>query len=70
MKTKSKDGNIRDYADVTQLVVLANLEGINAELIRQGMSQPERLLQLNQIAISQMKSLLGIKSLNKLDQGK
>jgi hypothetical protein len=51
-------------------VVLANLEGINAELIRQGMSQPERLLQLNQIAISQMKSLLGIKSLNKLDQGK
>ena len=34
-----KEGNIRDYSDVTQLVVLANLEGINAELIRQGLSQ-------------------------------
>jgi hypothetical protein len=67
-ENKSKDGTIRDYADVTQLVVLANLEGINAELIRQGLSQPERLLQLNQIAISQMKSLLGLSSLNKLFQ--
>lgn len=38
-----KDGNIRDYANVTQLVVLANLEGINAELIRQGLSQPKTL---------------------------
>src|SRR3989338_1624492 len=41
-----KDGNIRDYADVTQLVVLANLEGINAELIRRGLPQDERLMQL------------------------
>lgn len=61
-ENKGKDGNIRDYADVTQLVVLANLEGINAELIRQGLSQPERLLQLNQIAITQMQSLLGSSS--------
>ncbi|MBI2267871.1 MAG: KilA-N domain-containing protein [Candidatus Blackburnbacteria bacterium] len=65
-ENKSKDGNIRDYADVTQLVVLANLEGINAELIRQGLSQPDRLLQLNQIAISQMQSLLGSSSVKKL----
>ena len=65
-ENKGKDGNIRDYADVTQLVVLANLEGINAELIRQGLSQPERLLQLNQIAISQMQSLLGSSSVKKL----
>lgn len=63
---KGKDGNIRDYADVTQLVVLANLEGINAELIRRGLSQPERLLQLNQIAITQMQSLLGSSSVKKL----
>ena len=63
---KNKDGNIRDYADVTQLVVLSNLEGINAELIRQGLSQPDRLQQLNQIAITQMKSLLGSNSVNKL----
>ena len=61
-----KDGNIRDYADVTQLVVLANLEGINAELIKKGISQPERLIQLNQSAISQMKSLLGNPSIKKL----
>lgn len=65
-ENKGKDGKIRDYADVTQLVVLANLEGINAELIRQGLSQPERLLQLNQIAISQMQSLLGSSSVKKL----
>src|SRR3989344_7328649 len=54
-----KDGNVRDYADVTQLVVLANLESINAELIRQGLPQPDRLVQLNKIAIVQMQSLLG-----------
>ncbi|OGK27031.1 DNA-binding protein [Candidatus Roizmanbacteria bacterium RIFCSPHIGHO2_02_FULL_40_13b] len=61
-----KDGNIRDYEDVTKLVVLANLEGINAELIKKGISQPERLIQLNQSAISQMKSLLGNPSIKKL----
>lgn len=65
---KGKDGNIRDYADVTQLVVLANLEGINAELIRQGLSQPERLVQLNQIAITQMQSLLGGNGVKKLEE--
>lgn len=65
-ENKGKNGNIRDYADVTQLVVLANLEGINAELIRLGLSQPNRLLQLNQIAISQMQSLLRNSSIRKL----
>ena len=62
----SKDGNVRDYADVTQLVVLANLEGINAELIRRGLPQNERLTQLNQIAITQMRSLVGNASIKKL----
>lgn len=61
-----KDGNIRDYADVTQLVVLANLEGINAELIKQEISQSERLVQLNQTAISQIQSLVGNTSIKKL----
>ena len=61
-----KEGNIRDYADVTQLVVLANLEGMNAEFIRQEISQSDRLVQLNQIAIAQMKSILGSSSLKKL----
>jgi len=63
---KEKEGNIRDYVDVTQLVVLANLEGINAELIKQEISQSERLVYLNQIAISQMQSLLGSLSIKKL----
>ena len=62
-----KDGNIRDYCNVTQLVVLANLEGINAELIRQNLSQPERLIKLNQIAFSQIKSLLNNSSIKKLE---
>jgi hypothetical protein len=51
-------GNIRDEATIEQLVVLSNLESINAVLIQQGLEQPERLKQLNQIAINQMKSLV------------
>lgn len=60
------DGNIRDYSDVTQLVVLANLEGINAELIRDKMPQSKRLIKLNQIAIIQMRSILGNTNIKKL----
>jgi hypothetical protein len=60
------DGNLRDYADVTQLVVLANLESLNAELIRQGIPPSERLLALNRTAITQMKSLTSNPSLKKL----
>jgi hypothetical protein len=51
-------GNIRDYATLEQLVVLSNMESINALLIHQGFSQPQRLIQLNKTAITQMKSLL------------
>jgi len=53
-----KEGNMRDYATLEQLVVLSNMESINALLIRQGLSQKERLLQLNNTAITQMKSLV------------
>jgi hypothetical protein len=53
------DGNMRDYATLEQLVVLSNMESINALLIRQGLSQGERLTQLNITAITQMKSLVG-----------
>ena len=60
------DGNLRDYTNVTQLVVLANLESLNAELIRQDISQSNRLLALNQTAITQMKSLTANQSLKKL----
>jgi hypothetical protein len=58
------EGNIRDEATIEQLVVLSNLESINAVLIHQNLTQPERLLQLN------MKSLLGNINLKKLNLGK
>lgn len=62
---KSK-GNIRDDADIQQLVVLSNLESINSVLIQDGKSQSERLIQLNKIAITQMKSLIENKNIKKL----
>lgn len=52
-----KGGNIRDYANVSQLVCLSNLENLNAVFINEGISQSERLAKLNAIAISQMKVL-------------
>jgi len=61
-----QNGNIRDFASLEQLVVLSNMESINALLIRQGSPQSERLLQLNKVAITQMKSLLANNSLRKL----
>lgn len=51
------DGNMRDHVTVEQLLVLANLEGMNAELIHMSLSQGERLKRLNQIAIRQMRVL-------------
>ncbi|HSO86059.1 MAG TPA: KilA-N domain-containing protein [Draconibacterium sp.] len=65
-------GNIRDSARIEQLVVLSNMESINAVLIRQGLPQSERLVQLNKIAIAQMTSLVnakGLKSIHKLTSG-
>ena len=61
-----KKGNIRDYANVSQLVCLANLENLNAVFINDGLPQNKRLLKLNQIAISQMKILLSDTSNNLL----
>jgi len=52
-----KTGNIRDYADISQLVCLSNLENLNALFINENLSQQERLVQLNNIAIHQMKLL-------------
>lgn len=66
-ENKNKGGNMRDYADVTQLVCLANLEGLNAEFIKMGMTQKERLIKLNESAISQMKSLIGSAGIKKLE---
>lgn len=61
-------GNIRDAATLEQLVVLSNLESINSVLIRQGLNQTKRLTQLNQIAITQMTSLVNNSNLKKLNK--
>jgi len=60
------EGNIRDHAPLEQLVVLTNLESLNAVLIRQGLPQPERLRKLNEIAISQMRTLLADNNVKRL----
>lgn len=60
-----KKGNIRDYATIEQLLIIANMESFNAILIENGMSQGERLKQLNAMAISQMRTLQG-RDLSKL----
>ena len=65
-----KEGNIRDYSTIEQLLVLANLESMNAEFIRMGLPQGERLRKLNGIAIQQLKSLMGNTSIKKLGYGK
>jgi hypothetical protein len=60
------EGNIRDSSTLEQLVVLSNMESINALLVQQNLPQNERLIQLNKVAIAQMKSLVESKSFNKL----
>jgi len=65
-----KEGNLRDYSTVEQLLVLANLESMNAEFIRMQLPQDERLRKLNTIAIQQLKSLVGNVNLKKLGDGK
>lgn len=59
-------GNLRDNATAEQLIVLANLEAINAELIRQGLGQDERVIRLNEAAITQMRSVITSASLHQL----
>jgi hypothetical protein len=60
------EGNLRDHATMEQLVVLSNMENINAMLIQQQLPQSQRLTQLNKMAISQMKSLIRNNGLKKL----
>ena len=61
-------GNMRDEASIEQLVILSNMESINALLIEQGLTQKDRLIQLNKVAITQMKSLLSNNPLKKLKE--
>ncbi len=64
-----KTGNVRDYANVSQLVCLANLETLNAHLIQQSLAQSERLALLNNTAIQQMRLLTEERSIKKLEGG-
>ena len=61
-----QSGNMRDAATLEQLVVLSNLESINAVLIHQGLGAKDRLVQLNAIAITQMRSLSGLNAMQQL----
>ncbi len=55
-------GNIRDYATINELICLSNMENLNAVFINEGLSQKERLIKLNQIAIQQMRVLTEVES--------
>lgn len=67
---KAKKGNIRDNATIEQLIILTNLESYNAELIKEGYPQSERLDKLNKTAISQAKSLISNPSFKKIKDTK
>lgn len=56
----NQEGNIRDHASINQLICLSNMESMNSVLIESGISQQERLLKLNEMAIRQMEILFGI----------
>ncbi len=62
-----KRGNIRDYANINQLICLSNLENYNALFIEQGISQKERLLSLNRLAIKQMKIIQNKEERNQIE---
>ncbi len=61
------DGNMRDHATIEQLLVLANIEGMNAEFIHMALAQGDRLKRLNQIAIRQMQTLTAQSAVQRLE---
>jgi len=65
-QNSSVKGNMRDEAVIQQLIVLSNMESMNAELIKQGIPQNERLVILNKMAIEQMNAILGSSAIKKL----
>ena len=72
-KNSNLEGNMRDYANILQLVILVNLENLNAEMIEQGIEQSKRLYKLNQIAKKQfgiLQGTAGIKKIENLDTKK
>ena len=67
MERPDADGNIRDEATIRQLIVLSNMESMNAELIKLGVSQGERAVRLNRMAIEQMRTLLASEAIKRLE---
>jgi hypothetical protein len=67
-ESPDRNGNIRDHATLEQLLVLANLESMNAELIHMGLPQAERLQRLNEIAIRQMRVLASAASIKQIGE--
>jgi len=67
---RSKKGNIRDYANVSQLICLSNLENLNALFINESLPQSQRLKKLNEIAIQQMKLLVDDTTIKKISNNK
>ena len=63
----AKNGNIRDYTDLLHLIILSNLENINAQLIEDGISQKERLIKLNETAQKQIEILRNNKNIKELE---
>ena len=61
------DGNMRDYANIIQLVILVNLENLNAEMINQGIEQSKRLERLNEVAKKQYEILQDSKGIKKIE---
>ena len=66
-KNPSLDGNMRDYANILQLVILSNLENLNSEMIAQGLEQKVRLERLNSIAKKQYSILQDSKGIKKFE---
>ncbi len=64
------DGNVRDHATLQQLIVLSNMESLNAEMIKRGISRNDRLLELNRVAKEQMTSLLKSAGVKRLESSK
>ena len=67
-KNPDINGNIRDYTDILHLVVLANLENLNAEMITSGIPQSERIIKLNNTAKKQLELLKNNSSIRKLEK--
>lgn len=66
-ENENLEGNMRDHATLQQLIILSNMESLNAEMIKRGIGRNERLVELNSAAKKQMKSLLGSPGVKRLE---